>query len=132
LQDRAGDEVGVAGGQLDDDLAAEGVADQGGTAEAGGVDPGGEGVGQLGKLERAPGFVAAHEPGRVGGAHGQVGGEQLREWEHDPVGEPDAGDQDHGGPRPVDGGDCVDADTANVGPAVLEAGRQPRFGHGDV
>jgi hypothetical protein len=43
----------VAGGQLDDDLAAEGVADQGWMANAGRLDPGGEGVGQLGKLERA-------------------------------------------------------------------------------
>jgi hypothetical protein len=66
LQDRALQAVEVAGREIDDDLAAEGVAEQCHAREIHRVQPGRERVGQTADVEHLVGMAAVAEPGQVG------------------------------------------------------------------
>ena len=69
-------------GELRDDLATHRVRHERGTLEAGGVQPAGEGGGELGNAERRGRPLAPPVPGQVRCEHCEGRGERLREREH--------------------------------------------------
>jgi len=62
-QDCAGEPVGVVLGEGGDDLAAQGVAQQHGTVQAGGAHPVGEALGELGQAQGVGWLGAVSEAG---------------------------------------------------------------------
>ncbi|HEX3210492.1 MAG TPA: hypothetical protein VHQ91_13985 [Geminicoccaceae bacterium] len=61
--------VGVAGREINDDLAAEGVAEQRHAGEIHRVQPGRERIGQNADVEHLVRMAAVAEPGQVGQEH---------------------------------------------------------------
>jgi hypothetical protein len=133
-QDQAAHPGGMAHGQVDGNLATEGVAEDRHRRQPGRLEPGGQVVGVLSDVQH-PAWVAAEaEAGQVDHVDRVVGGQPGRQRHQVAMGDGQAVDQDQrrGVVGAAEGGAVVDVDPSDRLPAALEppgrtggAGRQP-------
>jgi hypothetical protein len=81
-QDQATDSVGMPHGQLDRDLAAEGVAQHRHRWQVGRLQPGGQMVGMLGDPQHPARVAAEAEAGHVDHVHPVMAGKPQRQRHH--------------------------------------------------
>ena len=97
-EDHPRDKFGPARGEVDDNLAAEGVADEGRGPQAVGHLPGGQGVGEHEDVQHPRGPVAVAGAGEVGRVDGTVRSQARGRRDEIAPGDAEAVDEDDGEP----------------------------------